>query len=130
VWLFLTRFRTYKIATPSQTKLTVYTPLSPTPSPAPLSYPQVHSKNLQKSESSQVHKIANVPVVYMGLVLNGFEGGLSITSGILGGGALKISKNLAKLVPFRAKKKSPPPPIMSLVMDSPPPLKTTSYRPI
>ncbi len=28
----------------------------------------------------------NVPVVYMGLVISGFEGGLSITQGILGGG--------------------------------------------
>ncbi len=28
----------------------------------------------------------NVPVVYMGLVLSGFEGGLSITLGILGWG--------------------------------------------
>ncbi len=33
-----------------------------------------------------VHKITDVPVVYMGLVLSGFEGGLSITQGILGGG--------------------------------------------
>jgi hypothetical protein len=36
-----------------------------------------------------VQKTTNVPVVYMGLVLSGFEGGLSITQGILGG-ALKI----------------------------------------
>jgi hypothetical protein len=38
-----------------------------------------------------VHKTTNAPVVYMGLVLSGFEGGLSITRGILGGRALKIS---------------------------------------
>jgi hypothetical protein len=36
-----------------------------------------------------VHKTTNVPVVYMGLVLSGFEGGLYITRGILGGRALK-----------------------------------------
>jgi hypothetical protein len=33
-----------------------------------------------------VQKTTNVPVVYMGLVLSGFEGGLSITQGIFGGG--------------------------------------------
>ena len=33
-----------------------------------------------------VQKTTNVPVVYMGLVLSGFEGGLSITRGILGRG--------------------------------------------
>ncbi len=33
-----------------------------------------------------VHKITNVPVVYTGLVLSGFEGGLSLTPGILGRG--------------------------------------------
>jgi hypothetical protein len=37
-----------------------------------------------------VHKTTNVTVVYMGLVLSGFEGGLSITRGILGGRTLKI----------------------------------------
>jgi hypothetical protein len=41
-----------------------------------------------------VHKITNVPVVYMGLVLSDFEGGLSITRGILGG-----PKNLDFLPP-------------------------------
>jgi hypothetical protein len=55
-----------------------------------------------------VHKTTNVPVVYMGLVLSGFDGGISITRGILG----------------------PPPPKMPLVMDSPPsnPLRTAPYK--
>ncbi len=55
-----------------------------------------------------VHKITSVPVVYMGLVLSGFDGGLSITRNILGGGGPK----------------------MPLVMDSPPskPLRTAPYK--
>ncbi len=80
-----------------------------------------------------VHKITNVPGVYMWLVLSGFEGGLSITQGILGGGGPKNLVNGTrypraisgpkKVSIFRA-----PPPKLLLVMDNP--LKTTSYRPI
>jgi hypothetical protein len=90
-----------------------------------------------------VHKNTNVPVpvVYMGLVLSGFEGGLSITRGILGGWGPKNLDffgpkwhSLATLVPFKGPKKSQglaPPPPNAPVMDSPPskpPLRTVPYK--
>jgi hypothetical protein len=77
--------------------------------------------------STRVHKTTNVPVVFMALILNGFEGCNIITMGIGRGGPRKsrlfwAQMALASLVPFQG-----PPLPMPLIMTLHPskPLRTT-----
>ncbi len=45
-----------------------------------------NNNNIQQSYNTRVHKITNAPVVYMALILNGFEACNIITRGIGRGG--------------------------------------------
>ncbi len=77
--------------------------------------------------STRIHKTTNVPVVFMALILNGFEGSNIITRGIGRGGPWKSS-----LVPFQGPKKSPysGPTPSNAPRNDVAPLKTITYRAI
>ncbi len=73
--------------------------------PTPLTHNNTQQHTTALHNSTRVHKTTNVPVVFMALILNGFEGCIVITRGIGRGGLWKsqlfwAQMALASLVPF------------------------------
>ncbi len=98
--------------------------------PTPLTHNNTQQHTTLLHNSTQVHKTTNVPVVFMALVLNGFEGCNIITRGITR--LFWADMALASLVPFQGPKKSRfsgPTPSNAPCNDVAP-LKTITYRAI